>query len=137
MGLINIFNNIRKYFIIFPLNKMPNYKSLKTYSKTEKVVNFSTLFDNKQPYDFDSSFTSESAENNDNNTDPMSIKTSTTTSKKSMKKKVDKENIIPKQTKRAPRSKKINEKSIDNEKLPNNNEEVVEKPPVLGKRKAR
>jgi len=57
--------------------------------------------------------------------------------KNQWKKKVDKENIIPKQTKRAPRSKKINEKSIDNEKLPNNNEEVVEKPPVLGKRKAR
>jgi len=31
---------------------MPNYKSLKTYSKTQKVVNYSTLFEtNKEPYD--------------------------------------------------------------------------------------
>lgn len=33
---------------------MPNYKSLKTYSKTQKVVRYSTLFDNPQSCNLDS-----------------------------------------------------------------------------------
>jgi hypothetical protein len=114
---------------------MPNYKSLKTYSKTEKVVNYSTLFDNKEPYDFDSSSNSESMENNDKKTDLKSpLDLTAQTISKSTKKTVYKENMIPKQTygKRAVRSKKVDEKPIE-EKLPR--KKVEEKVPVLGKRK--
>lgn len=61
---------------------MPNYKSMRTYSKREKVVNYSTLFD-KEPYEFDSS-DSQTTENKQAEPAPSKVK-----------KKVDKENKAP------------------------------------------
>lgn len=81
---------------------MPNYKNLKTYSKTQKVVNYSTLFDKEpEPYMFNSSSSSEATTENN---DPAPQEDTTgeskpvkAASKRGRKKKVDKENEAPKQ----------------------------------------
>lgn len=82
---------------------MPNFKNLKTYSKTQKVVNYSTLFDREpEPYVFNSSSSSEATtENNDPalpDEAPTESKPIKTVAKRGPKKKADKENAAPKQT---------------------------------------
>lgn len=105
---------------------MPNYKSLKTYSKTQKVVNYSTLFD-KERYNFNSSSASDSTENNEQIVTKPSKKT------KSAKKVIDKENIMPVNS-RATRGKKNSEKIVDSLVGDQNQEDEAK---INGKRKAR
>lgn len=85
---------------------MPNFKNLKTYSKTQKVVNYSTLFDKEpEPYVFNSSSSSETTvENNDPEDDEPkepAPKPKKTAAKRGPKKKTaEKENMAPKATKK-------------------------------------
>lgn len=84
---------------------MPNFKNLKTYSKTQKVVNYSTLFDREpEPYVFNSSSSSEATtEENDPPALPDEVITTEskpikTAAKRGPKKKAEKENAASKQT---------------------------------------
>lgn len=96
---------------------MPNYKSLKTYSKTQKVVNYSTLFE-KEPYHFD---TSESEPSSQESKEPQP------SGKKVLG---NKENILPCES-RGARTKKL-EKNDEPAPIIGNKKDII-----AGKRKPR